>query len=140
MNWGIGDHRSEKGFSLIELIVVLVILGLLAAVVAPNVYKKLATGKDQIAKIQIKELEGGLQLFSFDMGRYPSSAEGLDALVRNPGNNDAWKGPYLAKDLPKDPWGHSYVYHCPGMHGDYDLYSCGADGVDGGDDDICSWK
>jgi general secretion pathway protein G len=132
--------NSEKGFSLIELIVVLVILGLLAAVVAPNVYNKLAKGKDQIAKIQIKELEGGLQLFSFDMGRYPNSAEGLEALVRNPGNNDAWKGPYLAKDLPKDPWGHPYVYRCPGLHGDYDLYSCGADGVDGGDDDICSWK
>ena len=140
MNLGIGDHRSEKGFSLIELIVVLVILGLLAAVVSPNVYNKLAKGKEQIAKIQIKELEGGLQLFSFDMGRYPNSAEGLESLVRNPGNNDSWKGPYLAKDLPKDPWGHPYVYRSPGMHGDYDLFSCGADGVEGGDDDICSWK
>jgi general secretion pathway protein G len=133
-------NNSEKGFSLIELIVVLVILGLLAAVVAPNVYNKLAKGKDQIAKIQIKELEGGLQLFSFDMGRYPTTAEGLEALIRNPVNNDSWKGPYLAKDLPKDPWGRPYVYRCPGMHGDYDLFSCGADGVDGGDDDICSWK
>jgi general secretion pathway protein G len=131
---------TEKGFSLIELIVVLVILGLLAAVVAPNVYQKLAKGKDKIAQIQIKELEGGLQFFSFDMSRYPTTAEGLEALVRNPGNNDSWKGPYLAKDLPKDPWGRSYVYRCPGMHGDYDLFSCGADGVDGGDDDICSWK
>jgi general secretion pathway protein G len=140
MNLEFEDHRSEKGFSLIELIVVLVILGLLAAVVGPRVYDKLAKGKDQIAKIQIKELEGALQLFSFDLGRYPSSAEGLESLVRNPGSNDSWHGPYLAKDLPKDPWGHAYVYRCPGMHGDYDLFSCGADGVDGGDDDICSWK
>jgi general secretion pathway protein G len=140
MNLDLENRRSDKGFSLIELIVVLVILGLLAAVVAPRVYDKLAKGKEQIAKIQIKELEGGLQLFSFDMGRYPSSAEGLEALVRNPGNNDSWKGPYLAKDLPKDPWGRPYVYRSPGLHGDYDLFSCGADGVDGGDDDICSWK
>lgn len=141
MNLELRDQRSEKGFSLIELIVVLVILGLLAAVVAPRVYDKLAKGKDQIARIQIKELEGALQMFSFDMGRYPSSAEGLDSLVRNPGNADSWKGPYLSKtDVPKDPWGHPYVYRCPGLHGDFDIFSCGADGVDGGDDDICSWK
>jgi len=134
------DRRSEKGFTLIELIVVLVILGLLAAVVVPNVYKKLATGKDQIAKIQIKEIEGALQLFSFDMGRYPESAEGLDALVRNPGNVDSWKGPYLSKALPMDPWGRPYAYRCPGTHADFDLYSFGADGLEGNEDDICSWK
>jgi general secretion pathway protein G len=134
------DRRSEKGFSLIELIVVLVILGLLAAVVGPSVFKHLATGKEKIAKIQIKELEGGLQLFSFDMGRFPNTSEGLDALMRNPGNAEAWKGPYLNKELPKDPWGKPYVYRSPGLHGDYDLYSCGPDGADGGDDDICSWK
>jgi general secretion pathway protein G len=133
------NRRSEKGFSLIELIVVLVILGLLAAVVAPNVYKKLSQGKDQIAKIQIKEIEGALQLFSFDMGRYPNTGEGLDSLVRNPGT-DSWKGPYLAKELPKDPWGRPYQYRSPGLHGDFDLYSFGADGAEGGDDDICSWK
>jgi general secretion pathway protein G len=134
------DRRSEKGFSLIELIVVLVILGLLAAVVGPSVFKHLATGKEKIARIQIKELEGGLQLFSFDLGRFPNTSEGLDSLMRNPGNAEAWKGPYLNKELPKDPWGKPYVYRSPGMHGDYDLYSCGPDGADGGDDDICSWK
>jgi general secretion pathway protein G len=132
--------RSEKGFSLIELIVVLVILGLLAAVVAPNVYNKLAKGKDQIAKIQIKEIEGALQLFSFDMGRNPDTAEGLESLVRNPGNSDSWKGPYLAKALPHDPWGRPYAYRCPGNHGDYDLFSFGADGTEGNEDDICGWK
>lgn len=134
------NGRSEKGFSLIELIVVLVILGLLAAIVAPRVYDKLAKGKDQITKIQIKELEGALQLFAFDMGRNPSTAEGLESLVRNPGDNDSWKGPYLAKALPQDPWGRNYMYRCPGNNGDYDLFSLGADGTEGNEDDICSWK
>ncbi len=135
----LAEGKSEQGFSLIELIVVLVILGLLAAVVAPNVYNKLAKGKDQIAKIQIKELEGALQLYSFDMGRYPETGEGLEALVRNTGNSDSWKGPYLAKALPKDPWGRPYVYRCPGVHGDFDLFSYGADGVES-EDDVCNWK
>ncbi len=138
------DRRSERGFSLIELIVVLVILGLLAAVVGPRVYDKLAKGKQQIAKIQIKEFEGALQLFSFDIGRYPTSAEGLDALIRNPGNLEAWKGPYLQKsELPKDPWGKPYVYRSPGQHGDFDLLSYGPDGVEGGEGenaDITSWQ
>jgi general secretion pathway protein G len=133
------ERRSEKGFSLIELIVVLVILGLLAAVVAPRVYDKLAKGKEQIEKIQIKEIESALQIFSFEIGRYPTTAEGLDALVRNPGI-DSWKGPYLTKELPKDQWGKPYVYRNPGTHGDYDLYSFGPDGVEGTEDDICSWK
>jgi general secretion pathway protein G len=140
MSMNFEDRRSERGFSLIELIVVLVILGLLAAVVAPNVYNKLAKGKDQIAKIQIKEIEGAIQLFSFDLGRNPEAVEGLEALVRNPGNFDTWKGPYLAKALPADPWGKPYLYRSPGAHGDYDLFSSGADGIEGNDDDICSWK
>ncbi len=140
MSVGLNERRPERGFSLIELIVVLVILGLLAAVVAPRVYEKLAKGKEQIARIQIKELEGALQLFSFDMGRYPTTSEGLDALVHNPGNLESWKGPYLAKDLPKDPWGKPYVYRCPGQHGDYDIFSNGPDGVEGGEDDVASWQ
>jgi general secretion pathway protein G len=137
-------RESERGFSLIELIVVLVILGLLAAVVAPRVYDKLARGKEQIAKIQIKEIEGALQLFSFDMGRYPNTSEGLEALIRNPGNLESWRGPYLGKsELPKDPWGKPYVYRCPGQHGDFDLFSYGPDGVEGGEAenaDITSWQ
>jgi general secretion pathway protein G len=135
-----GDRRSEKGFSLIELIVVLVILGLLTAVVGPSVFKHLAKGKDQAARIQIADLEGALQLFLLDMGRFPATAEGLDALVHNPGNSDAWKGPYLQKALPNDPWGKPYAYRCPGLHSDFDIFSFGADGTEGNEDDVVNWK
>ena len=137
-------RKRDQGFSLIELIVVLVILGLLAAVVAPRIYDKLAKGKEQIARIQIKELEGALQLFSFDLGRFPTTAEGMEALVRNPGNLEAWKGPYLSKsEVPLDPWGKPYVYRCPGQHGDFEIFSYGPDGVEGGEGengDIVNWR
>lgn len=140
MNKGRQRRRSEEGFSLVELIVVLVILSLLAAVVGTNVYKKLGKGREQIAKIQISELEGALQAFAFDVGRLPSSSEGLEALRQNPGNIDAWQGPYIAKELPKDPWGKPYAYRNPGTHGEFDIFSLGADGTEGNEDDVCSWK
>jgi general secretion pathway protein G len=134
------ERKSNKGFSLIELIVVMVILGLLAAVVGPRVYDHLARGRDQIAKIQIKELEGALQLYSLDIGRLPTTFEGLDALVSNPGGIDTWKGPYLSKAVPRDPWDRPYVYRHPGMYSDFDLFSMGADGLEGTEDDIASWQ
>lgn len=135
-------REREKGFSLIELIVVLVILGLLATVVGPKVMDRLGKGKSEIAKLQIDQLEGALGLFRFDVGRYPSTAEGLNALLQNPGIEN-WGGPYLDKaTLPKDPWSREYQYRAPGQYGDYDLFSYGADGVEGGESDsadVTSW-
>lgn len=131
----------ERGFSLIELIVVLVILGLLATVVGPKVMDRLGKGKVEIAKMQVSELSGALDLFRFDVGRYPTSAEGLTALVTNPGIEN-WSGPYLKKGVPKDPWNREYQYRSPGEHSEFDLYSLGADGAEGGDGenvDISSW-
>jgi len=136
------ERKRRRGFSLIELIVVLVILGLLATVVGPQVMSRLGKGKAEIAKVQIDQLEAALGLFRFDVGRYPSTAEGLTALNQNPGIQN-WSGPYLdKKTLPKDPWGRDYQYRSPGQNGDYDLYSLGADGIEGGDSDnadITSW-
>jgi general secretion pathway protein G len=136
------QENRQRGFSLIELIVVLVILGLLATVVGPRIMDRLGKGKAEIAKLQISELEGALGLYRFDVGRYPTTSEGLAALVDNPGAQN-WSGPYLSKrTLPKDPWGRDYQYRSPGQHDDFDLYSLGADGVEGGDEDnadITSW-
>jgi general secretion pathway protein G len=140
MDPNLNERRSERGFTLIELIVVVVILALLAAIVGPKIAGKLSQSKEKIAKIQISQLEGALQYFSFEIGRYPTTAEGLEALVRDPGTSEAWKGPYLEKDLPKDPWQKPYVYRCPGTHGEFDLFSDGPDGIEGTEDDICSWK
>jgi len=127
---------------LIELIVVLVILGLLATVVGPKVMDRLGRGKSEIAKLQIDQLEGALGLLRFDVGRYPTTSEGLAGLIDNPGIEN-WAGPYLDKrTLPKDPWGREYQYRAPGQYGDFDLYSLGADGVEGGEDDsadVTSW-
>ena len=135
-------ERRDRGFSLIELIVVLVILGLLATVVGPKVMNKLGKGKGEIAKVQIADLKSALDLFRFDVGRYPTSAEGLEALNTNPGVNN-WDGPYLTKKtLPKDPWGREYQYRAPGEHDDVDIWSLGADGSEGGESengDIVSW-
>ena len=134
---------KEKGFSLIELIVVLVILGLLAGVVGPRVWERVGESKSKVAKIQIEQLGNALALFRFDVGRYPSTAEGLEALVEEQGIQN-WSGRYLEKIIvPKDPWGRDYQYRAPGQHGDYDLWCFGADGSEGGEGDsadIVSWE
>lgn len=134
---------SNKGFTLVEILVVLVIIGLIASLVGPRLFPKLGKGKQSAAKAQIELLGQALDQFRLDIGRYPTTQEGLSALVVNPGGLDQWEGPYLKKDLPKDPWDRPYVYQCPGTHGEYDLYSYGRDGALGGegeDKDVVSWN
>jgi general secretion pathway protein G len=134
--------RSQKGFTLIELLVVMVILGLLAAFVGTDFLKHIGTSKQKAAKTQIEMFGTALDSFRLSVGRYPTTAEGMEALRKNPGL-DLWDGPYLKKDVPMDPWGRPYIYACPGDHGDYDLVSLGADGQEGGEGenaDVVSWK
>ena len=107
------------------------------------VIPKFVESKSKIAKLQIKEVEGAIQLFSDDFARYPTTAEGLNALMHKPDHLHGWNGPYIAKGVPNDPWGRAYFYKCPGEHGSYDLYSYGRDGVLGGEDedaDIVNWQ
>ena len=136
--------ERARGFTLIELLVVLAILALLAGLVGPQVMKSLGESKSKTARLQIEDLGAALDLYRLDVGRYPSTTEGLSALVENPGNTDRWNGPYLKKRLvPKDPWAYDYYYRSPGEHGGYDLYSLGADNAEGGDGenrDVASWE
>ncbi|MFZ1642927.1 MAG: type II secretion system major pseudopilin GspG [Candidatus Contendobacter sp.] len=137
--------RRPRGFTLIELLVVLVILGLLAGLVGPQVMKYLGGANTKTAKLQIEDFSTALDAFRLDMGRYPTSAEGLAALVVQPSSANRWNGPYLRKNIiPKDPWQNDYQYRSPGQHGGaFDLYSLGADNADGGDgenQDVVSWQ
>jgi general secretion pathway protein G len=136
------EHRQE-GYTLVELLVVLAILGLLVAIAAPRLIKYLGSAKYDTAKIQVEKLGGILDLYHLELGRYPSDQEGLRALVQRPAQADKWNGPYLKnRDSLIDPWGRPYLYRSPGQHGDYDLYSLGADGKEGGDGedrDVTSW-
>lgn len=136
--------KQEAGFTLVELLVVMVILVLLASLVAPRVIGYLGSSKVKTAKIQIESLSTSLELFKLDAGRYPTSQEGLGALVKRPANISTWNGPYLKKNsVPKDPWGNSYSYKQPGEKAEFDIVSLGADGKSGGDGenkDIASWN
>ena len=135
-------RQNSKGFTLIELLVVMVIVGLLAALVAPKLFPKLGKGKQAAAKAQIELLGQALDQMRLDVGRYPTTQEGLNSLATNPGMPN-WEGPYLKKALPNDPWGRPYQFQSPGSHGEYDLYSYGRDGSPGGegeDADIMSWQ
>jgi general secretion pathway protein G len=135
--------RDARGFTLVELLVVMVILGLLAALVVPSYLGRERKARAQAAKTQIELLGTALDTFRLDVGRYPTSQEGLQALRTSPGGLPRWDGPYLKKEVPLDPWGRAYTYESPGQHGDYDLYSNGADGAPGGENDsrdIGSWE
>ena len=135
--------KDSRGFTLIELMVVVVILGLLAAFVAPRFFGKLSTAKIKAAKVQIEMFGTALDGFRLDMGRYPTTEEGLKALREKPSGADKWEGPYLPKEIPLDPWGNAYVYRSPSEHGDYDIISYGLDKAEGGEgenQDVVSWK
>ena len=132
----------ESGFTLIELLLVLVILSVLAAVVVPKFTKRSEQARVTAARTDIATMELQLDAFEIDTGRYPTSDEGLKALVEQPTDTDDWHGPYLKRGVPNDPWGSPYVYRCPGEHNTtgYDLYSFGPDRTEGGDDDIDNWS
>lgn len=135
--------RKQRGFTLVELLVVLVILGLIATLAAPRVIKFIAGAKSDTAMLQIERLSSTLELYRLEVGRYPAEEESLVALVERPADAEAWAGPYLTKkDGLIDPWGREYIYRYPGEHGDFDLYSLGADGQEGGDGedaDVRNW-
>lgn len=122
------------GFTLVELLVVLVILTLLASLVGPQILGQLGGAKAKTAAVQIADIEKGLELFKLDVGRFPTGSEGLDVLVKRPGNVASWNGPYLKGGaIPLDPWGNPYRYLNPGPSGGIEIVSLGADGVPGGD-------
>ena len=131
-----------RGFTLLELLVVMVIIGLLAGYVGPRYFAQIGKSEIKTARAQISAFEKALDQYRLDTGRYPSTEQGLDALITKPESEPRWAGPYLKKAVPDDPWGNKYVYRMPGEHGDFDLTSLGDDGKPGGYDnaaDINNW-
>jgi general secretion pathway protein G len=136
-------RNGEKGFTLFEILVVVIIIGLLAALVGPRLFGKVSTAKQKTTKAQIELFGTALDTFRLDVGRYPTTEEGLKALREKTDGMEGWQGPYLPKEIPVDPWSRAYVYRSPGQNGDYDLISYGLDGAEGGEGentDIVSWK
>jgi general secretion pathway protein G len=134
-------HRSA-GFTLLELLVVLVIIGLLVGYVAPRYFSQVGKSEAKVARAQLKALEDALDQYRLDVGRYPTTDQGLASLNAQPPGEARWQGPYLRKSVPNDPWGSPYQYRAPGEHGEYDLLSLGKDGQPGGAGeaaDITSW-
>ena len=132
-----------SGFTLMELLIVLVIIGLLAALVGPTLYQRIGPARESTARAQIENFATALDSYFVDLGRYPSTQDGLKALRAKPESADKWNGPYLKKEIPADPWGNQYVYRAPGRSGGYEIVSYGADGREGGEGenaDIQSWE
>lgn len=138
------QKTKKNGFTLLELLVVLAILGLLAAIVGPQVLRYLGSSKTQTAQVQVKNIAASLQLFRLDAGRYPTNAEGLNALIKAPASIPIWNGPYLPDaSAITDPWGKPYLLRVPGQQGEVDIYSLGSDGAAGGSGearDVGNWK
>ena len=138
-----GNKRKSVGFTLLELLVVIVIIGLLASLIAPRYFGQVAKANTKIAKAQITALEKALDQYRLDAGQYPTTEQGLASLNTQPQGVNKWSGPYLAKAVPMDPWGRAYLYKSPGDHGEYDLSSLGLDGAVGGTgeaQDVTSWS
>lgn len=134
---------AAQGFTLIELLIVMVILGLLAGLVGPKMFGRVGSAKTGTARTQIELLGTALDSYRLDNSMYPTTSQGLNALREKPQGVDTWRGPYLPKPVPKDPWERPYIYKSPGDHGDYDLSSLGLDGQPGGEDenaDVNSWE
>jgi general secretion pathway protein G len=135
--------RGAAGFTLVEMLVVLAIIGLIVGIIGPRIFNQLAGAKVRTAHVQIENLKSALDLYFLDVGRYPSTGEGLSALIVRPSGMAFWNGPYLKGGVPHDPWNHDYAYRSPGNDGRaYEVVSFGADGHDGGnenDADIKSW-
>ena len=136
------SRNHPKGFTLIELLLVMVIIGLLAALVGPRFFGQEKKARQRAAKGQIALFEAALDNYRLDVGRYPTTEQGLQALREKPDEVEKWDGPYLKKTVPADPWGNPFAYESPSEHGDYAIISYGADGSPGGEDvdtDIVSW-
>ncbi|WP_211450672.1 type II secretion system major pseudopilin GspG [Collimonas antrihumi] len=135
-------NQRRAGFTLLELLVVIVIIGLLAGMVAPRYFDQIGKSNTKISRAQIVSLEKALDQYRLDVGHYPTTDEGLDSLFVKPNNEEKWQGPYLKKAVPMDPWGRPYIYKSPGDHGELDLSTLGADGQPGGtgeNADVGNW-